>query len=67
MIKKALTRLQALQVEIGNAFRPNLAKLKEEKRLKCENTIMNAYSKKKFFGGKSIGLIGLRLRKGIGI
>lgn len=30
MIKKALTRLQALQVEIGNASRPNLAKLKEE-------------------------------------
>ena len=30
MIKKALTRLQALQVEIGNASRPNLAILKEE-------------------------------------
>lgn len=30
LIKKALTRLQALQVEIGNASRPNLAKLKEE-------------------------------------
>lgn len=29
-IDKALTRLQALQVEIDNASRPNLAKLKEE-------------------------------------